>query len=301
MRKALFLFVIVLSVSLYGNCQKQSIFDWTKLIKANKCEEANRLCLAFVDSPITVEKAEAQKCLSNVSLCEHEVLELRGDGTIGEASGSGFSEEGIDEALKHLNLGIKLAPQDVSIHQGRLHILEISGRYSDMVTALDESCTIYKGNNAPQVWLVYSAELMHLRQYEAGLAFMKVLDKHYPDSPDIYGNMGAFLSMLYRDSEAIYYLQKAVQLAPNDPINAWDLARTYDYAGQIELADTWYQKALALQTNDKQRSESSCLYAIFVETKLHDRARACVMEKKDCEEDKQTACSAPPDSNVPPK
>jgi tetratricopeptide (TPR) repeat protein len=301
MRKSLFLFTIVLLVSLHSNCQKQSIFDWTKLIKANKCEEANRLCLAFVDSPITVEKAEAQKCFANVSLCENEVFKLRGDGATGEALESSYSEEGINEALKHLNLGIKLAPQDLSIHQGRLHILEEAGRYSEMIKALDESCTIYKGNDALQAWLAYSAELMHLGQYEAGLAFMKVLDKHYPNSPDIFGNMGAFLSLLYRDSEAISYLQKAVQLAPNDPINAWDLGRTYDYAGQIELADTWYQKALSLDTNTERRKQSSCLYAIFVETKLHDRTRACVMEKKDCEEDKQTACATSADSNKPPQ
>ena len=301
MRKPLFLFALFLAVSSHSYCQTKSIYDWTKLIRANNCVEAKQLCTSFVDSSKTAEKAEAQKCLANVSMCEHEVLQLRGGGTIGEASGSGFSEEGIDEALKHLNLGINLAPHDVSIHQGRLHVLEISGRYSDMVTALDESCTIYKGSDAPQVWLVYSAELMHLRQYEAGLAFVKVLDKHYPNSPDILGNMGAFLTMLYRDSEAISYLQKAAELAPNDPINAWDLGRTYDYADKIELADTWYQKALTLETDAKQRKQISCLYAIFVETKLHDRARACPMEKKDCDEEKQTACTASPDSNKPVK
>ena len=103
--------------------------------------------------------------------------------------------------------------------------------------------------------------------------------------------------MLKRDSEAIPYLQKAAELAPNDPINAWDLARAYDYAGQIEFAATWYKKGLSLDTNAERRKQSSCLYAIFVETKLHDRARACVMEKKDCDEDKQTACATSSQGN----
>jgi Flp pilus assembly protein TadD len=86
-------------------------------------------------------------------------------------------------------------------------------------------------------------------------------------------------------------LQKAVQLAPNDPINAWDLGRTYDYAGQIDLADKWYQKGISLETNAEQRSNNECLYAIFVEKKLLDKVRACTLEKKDCSSEEQTACA----------
>jgi tetratricopeptide (TPR) repeat protein len=297
MRKPLFVFAFILSISLQGNCQTDNIFDWPKLIRANNCVEANRLCTAFVDSPKTVERAEAQKCLSNVVLCGHDIVQLQGDDAGGGTMSGGFTPEAVDAALVHLNKGIELAPQDLSIHQGRLHILEVAVRYSDMVKALDESCTIYKGSEAPDVWLAYSMELMDLRQYEAGLEFMKVLDKHYPNNPDILGNMGAFLSLLKKDPEAISYLQKAAQLAPDDPINAWDLAREYDYAGQIEVADTWYLKALSLDKDKERRKRDSCLYAIFIEQRLHDRARACPMERKVCEKDKQTACSTSPEAS----
>jgi len=40
-----------------------------------------------------------------------------------------------------------------------------------------------------------------------------------------------------RDKEAIPYLERAVKLAPYDPINAWDLGRAYDYADEVKLAD----------------------------------------------------------------
>ncbi|MGD0802316.1 MAG: tetratricopeptide repeat protein [Terracidiphilus sp.] len=294
MRKPLFLFGLLISISIYGNSQSTKLSDWTKLCSANNCEAAKKLCTPFADSAIVAQQAEAQKCLANVALCGHDIIQLQGDDAGGGTMAGGFTPEAVDEALVHLNLGIKLAPQDLSIHMGRLHILEVSVRYSDMVKALDESCMIYKGSNVPDAWLAYSAEFMDLRQYEVGLDFMKILDKHYPNNPDIYGNIGAFLSMLKRDSEAIPYLQKAAELAPSDPINAWDLARTYDYAGQIELADTWYKKGLSLDSDANRRKQNSCLYAIFVETKLHDRARACPMEKKDCEADQQMACAAPP-------
>ena len=296
MRKLLLLFVI-LSTSLFGFCQSENLADWTKFCSANQCEDAKKLCTPFADSPNVADRVEAQKCLANVALCGHSIIQLQGDDASGGSIGGGFTPEAVDEALAHLNLGIKIAPQDLSIHMVRLHILEVAVRYSDMVKALDESCDIYKGKDALDAWMAYAPELNDLRQYQVALDFMKVLDKHYPNNPDILGNIGAFLSLLKRDSEAIPYLQKAAQLAPNYPINAWDLGRTYDYAGQIQLADTWYQKALSLDSDTERRKQSSCLYAIFVETKLHDRARACVMEKKDCDEDKQTACAASSQSN----
>ena len=182
MRKQLILFAIFLSVSLHSNCQKKSISDWTKLIDANKCEEANQLCTAFVDSSITFEKAEAQKCLANVALCGHSIIQLQGDDVGGGTIGGGFTPEAVDEALVHLNLGFKIAPQDLSIHQGRLHLLEVATRYNDMVKALDESCEIYKGKDALDAWMAYAPELNDLRQYQVALDFMKVLDKHYPNN-----------------------------------------------------------------------------------------------------------------------
>jgi tetratricopeptide (TPR) repeat protein len=207
--------------------------------------------------------------------------------------------EAVDEALVHLILGIKLAPQDLTIHMGRLHILEVSGRYDEMVKALDESCTTYTGKDVPDAWLAYAPELMDLRQYSAGLDFMKVLDQHYPNNPDIIGNVGAFLLYLKKTEEAIPYLQKAVDLAPRDSLNAWDLGRAYDYSNQNALADKWYKRSLSLPHDKDQQSDTPCLYAEFVETKLNDRSRACTLEKQNCPAEKQTACANPAPTKTP--
>lgn len=216
---------------------------------------------------------------------------LQGDDAGGGTLGGSFKPEAVDEALIHLNLGIKLAPQDLSIHQGRLHILEVSGQYSEMSNALAESCTIYRGERAPDAWLAYAVELGDLRQYSAGLDFMKVMDKCYPDNPDILGNIGAFLSYLKREGEAIPYLEKAAKMAPNDPINAWDLGRAYDYSGQTEQADTWYKKGLSLMTDPDQKKESLCLYAQFMDKKQNDHVKACALEKQNCGKDEREACN----------
>jgi len=121
---------------------------------------------------------------------------------------------------------------------------------------------------------------------------MRVLEKHYPNSPDVIANIGAFLSMQGKSAEAIPYLAKAANLAPEDPINAWDLGRAYDRENQIALADQWYQKGLVLDKSHEKLQDAPCLYAEFVNEKLHDQPRACSMEKTSCPADEQTACHA---------
>lgn len=283
----------VILLTLPCRAQDNKLSDWPKLIDKSDARAAKALCSRFVNSKDIAQQVEAQKCLANVALCGNDEIELEGDDAGGGTIRSGYKSEAVDEALTHLNLALKLAPQDISIHEGRLHVLEISGRYSEMVKALDESCTIYMGKGVPDAWLNYAPELVDLRQYETALEFMQVLEKHYPGSPDIIGNIGAFLSLLKRPTDAIPYLQKAADLAPQDPINAWDLGRAYDATNQSALADTWYQKGLSLQTDPEQHKESACLYAEFVETKLKDRKRACSLEKQDCATEDQTACAAP--------
>jgi tetratricopeptide (TPR) repeat protein len=288
----------VICAALHCGAQSGNLADWPKLIQDKNADAARSLCTPFENSEVVAEQVEAEKCLANVALCGHGEMELEKDDAGGGTLRESYAPETVDEALIHLNRGIKVAPQDLSIHQGRLHVLETSGRYSDMVKALDESCTIYQGKDALEAWLDYAPELMDLRQYNAGLEFMKVLDKHYPNNSDVLGNIGAFLSLLKRDAEAIEYLKEATDLAPKDPINAWDLGREHDYAGQIALADQWYQKALALDTDTERRKHDACVYTEFVEKKLNERTKACDLQKQNCDAEQQTACAAT--ANSPP-
>lgn len=271
--------------------QSENLADWGKLIDKRQCEAAKSLCTKFVNSANITEQAEAQKCLANAALCGHDAVQLEGDDAGGGNLHGSYAPEAIDEALVHLNLGIKIAPQDLSIHNGRLYLLEISGRYDEMVKALDESCAIYKGKDALDTWLGYAPEIADLGHFEVGLELMKVLDRHYPNTPDIVANIGGFLLMTKKPADAIPYLQQSVQLSPQDSLNAWDLGRAYDYTDQIQLAEKWYQKALSLPQDRDMESDVPCLYAEFVETKLNDRTRACTLEKQSCSKEKQTACA----------
>ena len=162
-----------------------------------------------------------------------------------------------------------------------------------MAEALDESCRVYKGSEGVDPWLAYVAELFEDKQFRASLGLLEVLYKYYPDSHEVLGNLGAVHTVLNEDDKAIPYLQRAVELAPKDPIDAWNLGRTYDYAGKVELADQWYQTALSLESDPARKDEHNCVYSHFVENKLHDPKRACSLQRATCPANEQSACPAP--------
>lgn len=274
---------------------------WMKLVQNNDRAGAEKLCAPYLESADNFEKTEAHKCMSNVVLMGSSGIYLEGDDAGGGMIRDAYIGSAVDEAIKHLDAGIALSPQDLSIHQGRLHVLEMAGRYSEMVKAMDESASIYTGRDAPDAWLAYCGELFDMRQYNAALEFTKVLDKHYPNNPDILGNLGAFAMALKKDDEALIYLKKAVELAPNDAINAWDLGREYDFTDHNELADEWYKKGLSMMTKPDEIKDSNCTYAHFIEKKLKDRPRACELEKKNCTTDQMTACEAAQPESTKPK
>jgi tetratricopeptide (TPR) repeat protein len=279
---------VLCAATAWGQSEKLSV--WPHLIDTKKCSEAHQLCEMYVHAPAIADQVSAQKCLANAALCGHSVLMLQGDDNGGGTVSGGYMRDATKKAISHLDAALKLAPQDLSIHLGRLYVLETAGEYDQMLQALNQSCSIYKGKHALDAWLGYTPDFQELGLYRVAVAYMKILNTHYPGNSDVTGNIGAFLMMDGKMDEAIVYLKKAVALAPNDPINTWDLGRAYDYNGQTTLADKWYRKGLSLQTDKKQLRENECIYAKFVADKLHQPQRACALEKANCGPKHQSAC-----------
>jgi tetratricopeptide (TPR) repeat protein len=282
--------VVLASVS---RCEAQQAKEWGKLLDAKKYDEARALCTRWSKATSLATRVEAEKCLANVELAQGQILNLMGNDTGGGTLGEGWTPEAVDKALVHLNKGIELDPEDLSIHQGRLHILEVTGRFNDMAKAMDESVSIYKGPNALENWMAYDFELGDAGQAKAGLQIAEVLDRHYPNNHEIVGNMGAFHNMLKEWDGGLPYLKRAVALAPDDPLDNWNLGWSYAHLDQDAEADKWMSKAMELDPKEKQTEGSKCLYAEFVETHLKDKARACTLETASCELERRTACPKP--------
>jgi len=270
--------------------QEATADSWKKLIDSGDKGTARTVCSGWLNSSDTRVQTEAHKCLANVALLGNEVVVLQRNDIGGGYMGSGYKPEAVDAALVHLNEALKLSPQDLSVHQGRLHVLEVSNRYEEMAKALDESCATYHGQDSLEDWLPNIAEMFDSGQLRAAEGLLKVLDRHYPNNHEVIGDFGAVYSMLKEDDKAIQYLQRAVELAPNDPIDTWNLGRLYDFTGNTKSADQWYQKAISLEQDQEQRKKNLCLYGEFVEKKLGDTKRACELQKANCKAGEQSAC-----------
>jgi len=286
-----FVLILLLLIARSSPAQSSLSDQWGSLIDQQKYVKAEELCSSWTHSTDMEHKVEAQKCLANVALSKGQGIGLLGNDQGGGTLGEGYSPKAVDDALEHLDEGLRLAPHDLSLHQGRLHILEVSGRFDAMATALDQSASMMPGNDVLQDWLPYTAELANMGQLAAGLKLCLVLDKHYPNSHDVVGNIGAFYNMMKQQEKSLPYLQRAVALAPDDAIDSWNLGRAYDYADENSLAEKWYSKAMLLDPEGKDVPGRNCIYAGFVEKKLHDNDRACKLQRAACESDRWTACA----------
>ena len=270
---------VLLSVAAWA--QDVSPQTWQSLLHEGKRAEAEQLCTEWTRSSVPVEEAEGHRCLASVALGGGH-LQLQGSEGGGGEGKAEYSAQQIDSAVAHLNRAVQFAPQDLSIHQDRLYVLEVSGRYTAMASALDESCQIYTGRDGLTAWMAYPEQLSKEGQVRAALGLAKVLEKHFPDSAQVIGNIGAFYTMLKENEKALPYLQKAVALEPSDPIDNWNLARIYDLTGRVAQANEQYQKAMRLEFEPEQQKQNSCIYGKFLETKMHDRPRACELERSGC-------------------
>ncbi len=264
---------------------------WVPLFQNGKIKQARQLCQAALRASDTATQVEAQKCLANIDLDGQDVICLEGNDQKGGMIHGCFLPKAAKRALAHLNAALKLAPQDLTLHNGRLYILKRAQLYNAMAKALARSCTIYSGPHALSNWIQYPNQFFEDRQFRLSLLLLNVLEKKYPNSHRIEGNIGAAYEMLGEDQKGLPHIQRAVALAPADPIDNWNLARAYDYLNQIQLARIQYPKALSLEKpSDKYYRSNFCIYAHFVEIKLKHRRRACKEERKYCPAKDQMAC-----------
>lgn len=276
---------------LSGRSQVSDEQAWSALIDAGRYKQAKHLCTQWQKSKLKSRRAEAEKCLANVELSGNTVLQLKGNELGGGSLGSGYEAEALNRAIAHLVKAMELSPLDLSIHKGRLHLLESGSRYEEMKAALVESLRMTRGRSNEADWIPYPAELIDAGELHPALELLFILNQEYPKSHEIIGNIAAAYAINHEYEKALPFALTAVELAPKDPIDTWNLARIYEFTGEIKSADTWYTRALALPMEESNKKEKLCLYATFVETKLKNKAEACKLQDEDCSAGARPACS----------
>ena len=200
------------------------------------------------------------------------------DAKVEGRGGADVELAGIRRAVTHLDAAVELAPDDLSIHQGRLHLLRTAGLMVEMTQALEDSIRRHPRADWLPAWKAYPREYHEAQRFEQAVLLLRVLDRHFPDDHTIISNMGAALAILERDAEALECFQRAVKLSPDDPIDNWNLARLYDFMGKLDEAEKGYERALTLKQDEAARAAATCAYAEFLEKKRDDRTRACKLQ-----------------------
>jgi tetratricopeptide (TPR) repeat protein len=296
MKQTLFLLMLLIPINAYSSDN-----NWMQLLQDNKIEQAQELCKKLEYSTSVSEKASAYKCLANLAVIGKDVVLLEGNDTGGGVLKSGWRGAPLEKAVFYLNEGIKLTPEDETIHQGRMHLLLESGLYTKAQEALVNSLRVLNSRDYLELWLNYTPYYFDAGQHKAGILFTEQLIKQFGEDHRLFANLGAFHAMLSNDKEAIKYLEKAIEINPNSPLNTWNLARLLDYTGNLMEADKLYEKALSLKAGEYDTDldpKMNCVYSEFLLAKMQNKSKACIYYKDFCAiKDMECSGDNPPSEN----
>ncbi len=279
------LLVTLLTVMFCSSSYADLTRAWQSLLDAGKTAEARTLCTAAIRADERSAIIDGYKCLANVALREGQRIAISSNEIGGGTIGTGHIDKSVDEAIKHLNAGLEIAPQDLSIHQGRLWVLMNAKRYDAMIAALRQSISIYKGSDATEAWIGYSADLFNDGEMSAAIRVLKVLEEIYPRDHRVHGNLSGAYAMLKNDTAGLKHARLAVELAPMDPINTWNLGRILEYMGQYMEAEKHYGNSLkfeAQKNGGRVSDERQCIYAALLSDRLNDKEKLCSPAGRGC-------------------
>jgi tetratricopeptide (TPR) repeat protein len=265
------------------NLEQAELNKWQDLFNNGHLVEAEYICQYWLINGSKADKIEACKCLANIFFQRSSSLILESDNQNIDKNRIRAAGAYIDSSILYLNKGLSLDPQDISMHQGRLHILLTSGFYKNAIKIAENSINTYDSDNEIDYWISYCPYYFDAGQYESGELFCKMLLKYFPNDHRIYANIGAFLTLQEKDDEALIYCNKAIRLNPKDPLNNWNLGRLYDYIGKIDSAKVYYEKSLSIDKEWSKKNNSYCLFAEFLEKNNIDIEKAKKLRKKYCE------------------
>jgi tetratricopeptide (TPR) repeat protein len=264
--------------------------------KAEAAKEKAR-CEQLVASPKVDARVDGHVCLAQLALrADKPILTPVRDRydrtTVRPVPGDAAA----NAALAHLQAARKLAPGRLEVHRDVLEVTTRAMRFLELPGEVRESIALVprgkRGALLDTVLLPALYSLTEDARYEEALAVARVLEPAYPRSNQVASSIGGALLSLGRDAEALPYLERAVALAPKDPIDRWNLGQYRARQGKLREADRDLAKAVAL-TKPAERSAIGCQYAAFVELALKDRPRACDLQKSHCPAGARSACGAP--------
>lgn len=271
--------VLLVGVAVAQEASTAAGKQWNeRLVVRKDVAGATKLCTGWEKSGTAEEKLEAEKCLTAIVLQGAPLPSVKEM----KAGAPKYSAPVADEALGHIERGLALTPDDLKLNLGRLFVLAEAHRYEAVGPAFEATLKAMPGEEFMPYWQQTIGDLVQDGVPRAALAVAEVLLKHFPESHEVAGNVGSVHDVMKEWSEGLPYQRKAVELAPNDAIDTWNLGWALDHLGQLDEADKWMSASLKLPSDDASLGERRCLYGRFLVVERKQTARGCALVKSAC-------------------
>jgi tetratricopeptide (TPR) repeat protein len=165
------------------------------------------------------------------------------------------------KAISYLDQGLVFGPDRLDIYFGKTHILMEIHDYPNAVKTV--LATFDRSKINKDIWLWSNNKqidngrkflLENIQDYynkwfqektDESLSAVETLARgqiaSFPDHSWAYSNLATALSWQKKSEDPLPYLQKAVEIDPNDMVNINNLANYYRLHGNIEMAKKYYQ------------------------------------------------------------
>lgn len=253
--------------------------EWNALLVGKKdVAAATRLCTSWETDGTPEQKLEAEKCLTAVVLQGAPLYTVKD----ARAGAPKYPAPLADEALAHINRGLALAPADMKLNVGRLFVLAEAHRYEAVGPAFEDTLKNMPEGDWTADWQQVIADMVADGVPRGALAVAEVLYAHFPDSHEAAGNVGSLHDMLKEWDQGLPFLRKAVELAPADAIDTWNLGSALDRMGEDDEAQKWMSASLKLTSDPESLKQRRCLYGQFLVVKRRQTAQGCTLIRSAC-------------------
>ncbi len=208
-----------------------------------KTEQAKTFCERWLDHETLSLQSEARICLASIAVYED-------------------NENGFAAARAQIDAALKNDPQNFDLHVLRLNL---NVYYQTDFTADLENTLSAFPNAAAAEWLPPLDAWFKMQEYAAIQSYLTLLDKRYPDNPDVLGHLGMIHFFQDDIATAETLLSRGIALSPDNASLIWNLARIYEIKNENGKAKISYEKALSLVSDDDESAGAMhCLYAHFL-------------------------------------
>lgn len=167
----------------------------------------------------------------------------------------------LDQSLYHLDLVLEMEPSFADAHYLKGNIAESREDYANAIRSYQKAIR-FNDTHSDALYHIGLLFAKHVEDgEEKGADYLKKAIKYNPGHLDANYQLGAiYYENLNKPNKALKQFEKALEIEDQHPFANYDMALIYYQKENFELANTYYQKAIAVNP-DLQTAENDAAFA----------------------------------------